>query len=186
MKSGSGDPWYVHAALYFVIAVLTVILIKVAIIDPKELMEAERYYKTESRLRMTNIKEAEILWAKKFGNFSGDLNGLIMFIKNDPFVDSVMNGYDSLTRKSSNPFKNLTSGEFTPDSLMYSPKTHSQYILQIDTTVSVDTVVNRRGVVIRIDSTLVLGTRYYLEDPDGYGTIGDLYNDAKKNTASWE
>ena len=186
MKSGSGDPWYVHAGLYLIIAILTVILIKVAIIDPKEYMEAERYYKAESRLRMTNIKEAEILYQKKFGNFSGDLKGLVMFVKNDPFVDSVMNGYDSLTRKSTNPFRKLHSGEFTPDSLLFSPKTHSQYILQIDTTTSVDTVVNRRGSIVRIDSTVVFGTRYYLEDPDGYGTIGDLHNDALKNTASWE
>ena len=44
MNSGSGDPWYVHAGLYLIIAILTVILIKVAIIDPKEYMEAERYY----------------------------------------------------------------------------------------------------------------------------------------------
>lgn len=186
MKPGSGDPWYLHAALYVVIAILTVILIKVAIIDPKEYMEAERYYKSESRLRMTNIKEAEILWQRKFGNFSGDLNGLVMFIKNDSYVDSVINGFDSLTRKSTNPFKNLTSGSFTPDSLLYSPKTHSEYILQIDTTITADTVVNRKNVVIRIDSSVVFGTKYYLEDPDGYGTIGDLHNDALKNTASWE
>ena len=186
MKSDSGDPWYVHAGLYLIIAILTVILIKVAIIDPKEYMEAERYYKSESRLRMTNIKEAEILWQKKFGNFSGDLKGLIMFVKNDPYVDSVMNGYDSLTRKSTNPFKKLTSGEFTPDSLMFSPKTHSQYTLQVDTTTSVDTVVNRRGKITRIDSTVVLGARYFLKDPDGYGTVGDLYNDALKNTSSWQ
>ena len=36
MKSQAGDPWYVHAILYLVIAILAVILIKVAIIDPKE------------------------------------------------------------------------------------------------------------------------------------------------------
>ena len=109
-----------------------------------------------------------------------------MFIKNDPYVDSVMTGFDSLTKKSTNPFKKLSSGEFTPDSLMFSPKTFSQYVLQIDTTINADTVVNRRGNIVRIDSSIVFGTRYYLEDPDGYGTIGDLHNDALKNTASWE
>jgi len=185
MKSGSGDPWYVHAALYLVIAILTVILIKVAIIDPKVYMEAERHYRTESRLRMSNIKEAEILWQKKFGNFTGDLNSLVLFVKNDPFVDSIMNAIDSLTKKTSNPFKNLTSGNFTPDSLMFTPKTHATYILQVDSSVTVDTVVDRRGKIVRIDTNLVLGNRYYLEDPDGYGKIGDLNNDALKNTANW-
>ena len=50
----------------------------------------------------------------------------------------------------------------------------------------IDTTINRRGVVTRVDTNITLGTRYYLEDPDGYGTVGDLYNDALKNTSSWE
>ena len=62
MNSQAGDPWYVHVLLYVVIAVLTILLIKVAIIDPKEIVAIEKYNRTESRLRMTNIKEAEILW----------------------------------------------------------------------------------------------------------------------------
>jgi len=88
--------------------------------------------------------------------------------------------------KPANPFKPLSNGEFTPESLMHSPRSFQEYILQIDTSLTVDTTINRRGVVIKIDSTLVLGTRYYLEDPDGYGTVGDLSSDALKNTSSWE
>ena len=60
------------------------------------------------------------------------------------------------------------------------------YILQIDTSIVIDTVVNRRGKITRVDTTISLGSRYYVEDPDGYGTIGSLDNDALKNTASWE
>jgi hypothetical protein len=60
------------------------------------------------------------------------------------------------------------------------------YTIQIDTSVSIDTTVNRRGTVIRVDTSITLGSKYFLEDPDGYGTIGDLYNDALKNTSSWE
>ena len=41
MKSNAGDPWYVHAALYVVIAILSVLLIKIAIIDPKNAVEQE-------------------------------------------------------------------------------------------------------------------------------------------------
>lgn len=186
MKSQAGDPWYIHAALYLVIAVLSIILIKVAIIDPKNAVEQNRFWQTESRLRMNNIKAAEILWQKKNGNFTDNLSDLINFIKYDSFVDSVVNSFDSLTMKPANPFKALSNGQFTPESLMNSPKTYQMYVLQIDTSLSVDTTINRRGVVIKVDSTLILGTRYFLEDPDGYGSVGDLYNDAKKNTSSWE
>ena len=186
MKSQAGDPWYIHAALYLVIAILSVILIKVAIIDPKNVVEQERFFRSESRLRMNNIKSAEILYQKKFGNYTDDLNKLISFIKEDKYVDSVVNAFDSLTMRPANPFKPLTDGEFTPDSLKLSPKSFQPYVLQIDTSISVDTTINRRGVVVKIDTTRILGTKYYLEDPDGYGTVGDLFNDALKNTSSWE
>ena len=186
MKSQAGDPWYIHAALYLVIAILAVILIKVAILDPKDAVEQEKFWKTESRLRMNNIKAAQILFQKKFGNYTDDLDKLIRFVKEDKYVDSVMNAFDSLTMKPANPFKTLAHGQFTPESLKLSPKSFQPYILQIDTSISVDTTINRKGVVVKVDTVRVLGTKYYLEDPDGYGTVGDLFNDAKKNTSSWE
>jgi len=186
MKSKAGDPWYIHAGLYLVIAILAVILIKVAIIDPKEAVEQEKFWRTESRLRMNNIKAAEILFQKKFGNYTDNLDKLISFVKEDKFVDSVVNAFDSLTMKPANPFKPLSHGEFTPESLKLSPKSFQTYVLQIDTSLSIDTTINRRGDIVKVDSVRVLGTKYYLEDPDGYGTVGDLFNDAKKNTSSWE
>ena len=186
MKSQAGDPWYIHAALYLVIAILAVILIKVAILDPKDAVEQEKFWKTESRLRMNNIKAAQILFQKKFGNYTDDLDKLIRFVKEDKYVDSVMNAFDSLTMKPANPFKTLAHGQFTPESLKLSPKSFQPYILQIDTSISVDTTINRKGVVVKVDTVRVLGTKYYLEDPDGYGTVGDLFNDALKNTSSWE
>ena len=186
MKSQAGDPWYIHAALYLVIAILAVILIKVAILDPKDAVEQEKFWKTESRLRMNNIKAAQILFQKKFGNYTDDLDKLIRFVKEDKYVDSVMNAFDSLTMKPANPFKRLAHGQFTPESLKLSPKSFQPYILQIDTSISVDTTINRKGVVVKVDTVRVLGTKYYLEDPDGYGTVGDLFNDALKNTSSWE
>ena len=180
------DPWYIHAGLYLIIAILTILLVKVAIIDPHEYVVSEKYYKTESRLRMTNLKEAQILWEKKYSNYSGNIDTLIEFIKLDPFVDSVVNAFDSLIMKPANPFKQLLSGEFVPDSLKWTPKSHSEYVLQIDTATVVDTVINRRGKITRVDTTITYGTRYYLEDVDGYGSIGSLETDALKNTASWE
>ncbi len=184
--SSKSDPWYVHAGLYLVIAILTILLIKIAIIDPHEYVESEKYNRTESRLRMDNIKEAEILWERKNGSYSGSIDELISFIKYDPYVDSVINTFDSLMMKIANPFNPLSHGEFTPESLKYTPKTNSLYILQIDTSVVVDTIINRRGRITRVDTSITIGTRYYLEDPDGYGTIGSLETDALKNTASWE
>ncbi len=180
------DPWYIHTGLYLVIAILTVLLVKVAIIDPHEYVETEKYNKKESRLRMTNLKEAQILWERKYDTYSGNLDELIEFIKSDPYVDSVVNAFDSLIMKPANPFKPLSSGEFVPDSLKWTPKSHSVYVLQIDTAVVIDTVINRRGKITRVDTTINYGTRYYLEDLDGYGTIGSLDTDALKNTASWE
>ncbi|MGD8307018.1 MAG: hypothetical protein PVF17_10215 [Ignavibacteria bacterium] len=184
--SSKSDPWYVHAGLYLVIAILTILLIKIAIIDPHEYVESEKYNRTESRLRMDNIKEAEILWERKNGSYSGSIDELISFIKYDPFVDSVINTFDSLMMKFANPFNPLSHGEFTPESLKYTPKTNSLYILQIDTSIVIDTIINRRGRITRVDTSITIGTRYYLEDPDGYGTIGSLETDALKNTASWE
>ena len=135
---------------------------------------------------MKNIKEAEILYQKKYNRFSGSLDTLVNFIKTDPMVDSVMNGYDSLSRRSTNPFVKLSDGQFTPDSLFRTPKSHQMYTLKIDSSVTADTVVNRLGKILRIDNHLVMGTKYYLDDPDGYGSIGSLDNEALKNTASWE
>lgn len=180
------DPWYVHVALYAVIAILTLILIKIAIIDPKEIMEREAYYKKEARLRMTNLKQAEILWQKKHGSFTDNLDSLINFVKSDRFVDSVVNSIDPVTNKSSNPFVKLSHGVFTPDSLLRTPKSQQRFVLRIDSTETVDSVVTPAGKLLRVEKRLVKGTRYLIEDPDGYGTVGSLDNDALKNTASWE
>ena len=185
-NSKNEDPWYIHAGLYFIVAILSFLLIKVAVIDPSAEVEAEKYYKVETRLRMANLKEAQILFQKKNGAFTASLDKLIDFIKNDRFVDSVVNAFDSLTMKPANPFKNLSEGTFTPDSLFLSPKTYQRFVMNIDTSIISDTVVNPAGKVLRVDTKTVIGTKYYIEDPNGYGTIGSIDNDALKNTASWE
>lgn len=179
------DPWYIHAGLYTVIVILVIILIKVAIIDPRNIVEQERYNRTETRLRMTNLKEAQILWEKKHGRFTDNLDELIKFI-NSPFVDSVRNSFDSLTMRPADPFVKLSHGEFTPESLFVTTKSRQRFILAVDTTISIDTVITTRGRFVRVDTSKSIGTRYLIEDPDGYGTIGSIESDALKNTASWE
>jgi len=180
------EPWYIHAGLYLVIAILAYILIRVAIIDPTEHIEQETYFRSESQLRMDNIRQAQILWEKQNKNYSDNLDSLVNFIKTDSTVNSLIIGVDTLTNRSTNPFKNLTSGDFTVDSLFFSPKSHSSYSVKIDTSVSIDTVINRRGKIVRVDTNTVIGTLYFVECPDGYGTIGDLESQTLKNTASWE
>lgn len=180
------EPWYIHAILYVIIAILIVVLIKVAILDPTEHIKKEEYFRTESRLRMDNIRQAQILWQKENDQYSDNLDQLTTYVKTDSIVKSLIEGVDTLTNRSTNPFKNLTSGVFEPDSLLFSPKSHSYYVLQIDTTTTIDTVINQRGRIVRVDTNTVIGTVYYLECPDGYGTIGDLESPTLRNTASWE
>ena len=180
------EPWYIHAVLIVIIAVLTYVLIRVAIIEPNEVLANEKYWKAESRLRMSNLKEAEILYEKKHAKFTDNLDSLINFLKTDASVMKAITGYDTITQRSTNPFDTLSDGNLVWDSLYFSPKSFQKYLIAVDTTTDVDTVINRRGQIVSIDSNVVIGTLYKIEDPDGYGTIGDVYSQALKHTASWE
>lgn len=180
------EPWYVHFILYAVIAVLAFVLIKVAYLDPNEIIEKEKYFKQESRLRMANLRSAERLWEVKNKAFTDNLDALINFLKNDPSVIKAIEGVDSLSGRPTNPFVKLSTGELIWDSLFASPKSGKRYIVQVDSSIVADTVIDRRGRILKVDSTKTIGLRYYIECPDGYGTIGDVRSDAMKNTASWE
>jgi hypothetical protein len=180
------QPWYIQTGLYLAIIILALILVKVAIIDPKNAVETQEYYKNETHLRMKNLKEGEILWQLKHGRFTANLDSLVYFISSDPMVDSIKNAFDTLTQKSANPFMPLSSGQFTPESLFFSPRTHQRFLVTVDTAVSSDTIVNRRGKITRIDTNTTIGNLYMIEDPDGNGSIGSTTDEALKNTASWE
>lgn len=190
------EPWYIHTVLWVVILILVYVLIRVAIINPQQVVEREQAYKKEARLRMENIRELEILWEEKHGYFTDDLDSLVRFGKTDTMVENIITGYDTLTGRSTNPFQKLQWGDvqidsitqetFPWDSLYYTPKSHQRFVLQVDTTTTLDTVINRYGNITDIDTLVDRGNRYYLKDPDGYGEIGDLYNDALKNAATWE
>ncbi|MBD3410755.1 MAG: hypothetical protein GF419_11180 [Ignavibacteriales bacterium] len=185
------DPWWLHLILYSVIAVLAYMLAQVAIIQPGEIVAQENYYKNESRLRMKNLMEAEILWEERHGKFTGSLDSLITFVKTDSLVQAMFAGkvIDSITNDTVNPFHPLTSGEITPDSFRFTPKTGEEFIVKIDTTTQLDSLVKTRGgeiVSVKVDTTIVTGKLYMIEDPAGYGSVGDLDNVALKNAASWE
>jgi hypothetical protein len=180
------ESWYIHAVLTVIIAALTALLIYVAIIEPNEVIESENYWRTESRLRMSNLKSAEILWEAKHKQYTDNLDSLIHFLKTDVSVQTALAGWDTITKKSTNPFDTLSNHELVWDSLYRSPKTFQFYKLAVDTSVEVDTVINRRGRIVSIDTLVEIGKLYKIDDPDGYGSIGDLNSEALKHAASWE
>lgn len=186
--SKKNESWYIHGALYVVIAILIYILVRVAIIDPTEHIAKENYFRSESQSRMNNIRQAQILWEREHEQYSDDLAQLVEYIKSDSTVNALMVGIDTLTNRSTNPFKNLTNGVFDADSLIFSPKSQNHYLMEIDTTTTIDTVINQRGKFIRVDTTTVIGSFYFLRCPDGYGVIGDTLLESKSltNTATWE
>lgn len=184
--SKKGEPWYIHGALYLIIAILIYVLIRVAIIDPTDHIQSENYFRAESQLRMDNIRQAQIQWKKKHESYTDNLQDLVSFVKSDSAVNALIIGVDSLTNRSTNPFKNLTVGSFIPDSLLLAPKSQTQFLVKIDTTTTIDTIINKYGKLTKVDTNTVIGSIYYVECPDGYGTIGDLESPSLKNTASWE
>ena len=192
------DPWYIHAGLYVVMAILVLLLIQVAIIEPTEVTARERYYKVESRARMNNLRQAQILWEKSHENYSDNIDSLVHFILTDTNVMNIVLGFDTITQRLTNPFVNLSTFEpfisdsgdtllkFNPDSLFITPKSHKRFVVKVDTTLDIDTVINRRGTIVKIDSIITIGQRYVIRNPDNKDKIGDLFSDALKNTASWE
>lgn len=169
------EPAYIHIILILIIVGLTYLLIQVAILEPQRILEQERYWREESRLRMSNIKQLEILYKEKHGKYTDSFDSLFNFFKKNPDLQAKV---DSL-------FRPLKHGQFVLDSLRWSPKSHTQYILQVDTILNADSVFTKTGRFLRIDTTIIIGQTYYLECPDGYGSIGDINNPAKVNQTSW-
>jgi hypothetical protein len=66
----------------------------------------------------------------------------------------------------STAFTPPSNAPFTAQALLRTPKSNQAYVL-----VSIDTSAIKK---------------YLLQDPDGYGTIGSLTDDARVNKASWE
>lgn len=190
------EPWYLHAGLWAVIVVLVVILIQVSITGPTEILRTKEYNKTESRLRMTNLKHAQILYEQKHDKFSDNLDTLVNFIRSDSSVLDLMAAFDTVKiykidgdttiLKSKNPFSNLVSGPFNYDSLYTSPRSGNMFIVQIDTLLEIDTVINRRGQIVKIDSITTIGKRYLIKSPDSDDKIGDVDSDALLNTENWD
>ncbi|MBU0474736.1 MAG: hypothetical protein KKF62_11295 [Bacteroidetes bacterium] len=194
--SKKAEPWYLHAGLWAVIVVLVVILIQVSISGPNEIVRTREYNKNESRLRMKNLKQAQILFENRYDKFTDNLDTLINFVKSDTNIHKLMKEFDtvkvysakgdSTILKSRNPFVELISGPFNFDSLYFSPKSGRPFIVKVDTLLEVDTVINRRGTIVKIDSITTIGKRYLIKNPDSDDKIGDVDSDALLNTESWD
>ncbi len=194
--SKKAEPWYLHAGLWAIIVVLVVILIQVSITEPTEILRTKEYNKTESRLRMTNLKHAQILYEQKHDKFSDNLDTIINFIRSDTSVLDLMAAFDTVKiyrmdgdttiLKSKNPFSDLVSGPFSYDSLYISPRSGKMFIVKVDTLLEIDTIINRRGRIVKIDSITTIGERYLIQSPDSDDKIGDVDSDALLNTENWD
>lgn len=138
-----------------VIVVLVAILIYV-LYEPYEIREQEETYKRESRLRMVNIRTAQLQHIAEHGNYANSIDSLVVYVKSR--LDSA--------RFERTIFLPLAKSPFEPDSLLRTPKSQRPYSLQ-----SVEVTVIKK---------------YLLEDPDKYGSIGSLTDDTRVNKASWE
>ena len=138
-----------------IIVVLLGILLYV-LYEPYQIREREESYKKESRLRMTNIRTAQLQYISEKGVYANNLDTLVAFIKAKLAAGAIDRSI----------FKPLSHGEFSPDSLFRTPKSQRPYSLQT------------------VEQTVI--KKYLLEDPDGYGSIGSLTDDTRVNKASWE
>jgi hypothetical protein len=110
-----------------------------------------------------------------------------MFVEGLDF-DSLNNTLDSLTKRPLNPFIPLSNGEFEPESLYTTPKLNQRFEVYTTYDIHYDTTEFRRGSQVRIevDTNVVVGDKYLIIDPAGYGTVGDTVNEALRHSVSWE
>jgi len=139
--------------LKIIIGLLTAVLVYV-IYEPYQIQAEDESFRAESRLRMINIRAAQLQFIGLNGRYASTLDSVVSFIGTLP--DSIR----------TTAFVALSSGSFTPQSLLTAPKSNRPYTL-----VTVDTSAIKK---------------YYLEDPDGYGSIGSITDDTRVNKASWE
>jgi hypothetical protein len=139
-----------------IVIVLLIGVLVYTIWEPFDIIRTQDQLRTESRLRMSNIRNAQMFYFAQHQTYQRDLDSLIYWITTDSLVIAKQ---DSL-------FKPLQTGEFIAESLKFSPQSHETYILEVDDTSTTH--------------------RYYLECPDGYGFVGSLTDVSQLHRASWE
>ncbi|MGH2568649.1 MAG: hypothetical protein ACRDGA_09935 [Bacteroidota bacterium] len=144
------------SVLYKAIIVVLFALLVYVVYEPYKIRAEEEQYKRESRLRMLNIRAAELQYINRFFRYNTSLDSLVTFIK-DSLVAS------GLEKEIFHP---LSSGLFAPESLLHAPKSLRPYRLAVNDTSRIK--------------------KYLLECPDGYGSVGSVTDDSRVNKASWE
>lgn len=106
-----------------VIVVLLGILLYV-LYQPYQIREEEEAFRRESRARMINIRQGQLLHIGANSRYAESLDSLVAFIRTRP--DSLVAAY----------FQPLTMSAFVPESLLHTPKTWRPYQLTaVDTTI---------------------------------------------------
>ena len=150
-KKRATGSWILKAIIVLLVALLVYV-----IYEPYQRMLASEASKKESRARMMNLRTAELYFIGATGYYTGSLDSLLSFVRTDSTMLAVR---DSV-------FKPLRHGQFSIDSLKFSPRTHQPYKLSVDNSMAIK--------------------KYLLECPDGYGSIGSLTDDSRINKGSWE
>lgn len=124
-----------------------------SITEPYDRIERQQQLTEETRQRMTNIRTALVDYERDSASYPDSLNILLQHIRNDSILSSRQ---DSVFGSSINL-----------DSLLYSPRSGTQFGYALSDTGRVET--------------------YLLEDPDTDDQIGTLTGDpTQANAASWE
>ncbi|KAB2909240.1 MAG: hypothetical protein LC102_00710 [Ignavibacteriales bacterium] len=166
------------------IVILALLLIKVAYLDPSDYAQKEEFYKTETRMRLHNLRAAERAWFELHGSFCGNIDTLIAFVRSSEaaiVLDSTKN-----LDKSTFGFQYAGQEDFIADSMKLSPKLFLPFIIQLDTFRVIDSVFSEKGEFTRVDTTAGYGSRFRIIDPAGFGSVGNLHFDALIYSASWE
>ncbi len=151
-----GQPKPKGSIILKIVIVLLFGVLVYTIWEPFEIIKTQEQQRTESRLRMANIRNAQMFYFTQYQTYQKDLDSLVYWIQTDSLAVAKR---DSL-------FKPLITGVFEPESLKYSPRSHEQYALAVDDTSTTH--------------------RYFLECPDGYGFVGSLEDVSQLHRASWE
>jgi len=131
-----------------------------SIVDPYQQVIEREQMRERVRHRMSNVRDALVLYERNIGNFpptDGGLDSLVQYLKTDSLM--VAQG-DSL-------FRPLPPSTYNPDSLIFSPRPpHNKFEYVLNDTL--------RPQI------------YVLRDPDTEDRIGDLEKTTLLNAASWE
>ncbi len=139
-----------------IVIVLLLGVLVYTIWEPYEIIRTEDRQRAESRLRMGNIRNAQMFYYSQYQTYQKDLDSLIYWIQSDSLVIA----------KRDSIFTALTTGPFEPESLRYSPRSHQNYIIEVDDTSATH--------------------RYYVECPDNFGYVSSIDDLSQLHRASWE